>query len=171
MLSNFFFYALLWIIITKPSFVTFVVTNLVSKIHKMRNICAKTVQWQNVVSIAVKIKKRIVVKGNSWIISEWNLNPVEHQIWIINQNANSDFRVCIGFHQAVIRHCQPANCSREIRTEMKILPGFIYEKLQLISQNQLLCSNVIGIVNWEFVASRKVDSISVWIIVLWISKR
>ena len=64
----------------------------------MWNICTKTIQWQNVIPIAVKIKNRIVVKWNSRIISKGNLNPVEHQIWIINQNTNPDFGICIGFH-------------------------------------------------------------------------
>jgi len=145
--------------------------DLVSKIHKMRNICAKTIQWQNVISIAVKIKNRVVVKRNFGIISKGNLNPVEHQIWIINQNANSDFRIGIGFHQLILRHRQPTNCGGQIRTEMEIFPRLVHKKLKLISQNQFLRSNVIGVVNREFVACRKIDSVTVRIIVLWISKR
>ena len=59
----------------------------------MRFVRAEIIERHHIISVIIEFENRFVVERNVWIKHKRELNPVENQIWIIDQNAKPDFRL------------------------------------------------------------------------------
>ena len=57
---------------------------LVIEIHKMRNIGREIIERELVISVIIEFEYRFVIKRNTWIINERQLDSIENQIRIID---------------------------------------------------------------------------------------